>query len=345
MKNNLVSIIVPIYNAEKTIVRCVESLVSQTYSDIEIILIDDGSKDKSANIMREYQKNNKIRLFFNENHGVSYTRNFGIKQANGKYITFVDSDDYIDNKMIELLLSHINKYDIVIGNIMEISKNKHVPKNIQDMSFTSIKDIGDHFDQLYMNSVFHSPVARIYYKDKIQECFNEAFSYGEDLVFNLKYMQNNQKIKIISDSIYYYDRKFSVLTDRLHENELEAILNIYKESHNFYISINSSIDSNAILNFTKNNLIVYTQKIMFSKMTAMEKKIKIREYQNNKQVLNLLSKLENIADRENKYKTSEATNSKIKNDCEARLLLANPIFIFAYYELKKSLKQLIGILK
>lgn len=114
-----VSIIVPIYNVEKYIERCIKSLISQTYRDIEILLINDGSPDDSKTICERYEKIDKrIKLYNKENGGLSDTRNYGLKRAKGEYILFVDSDDYIESNTVEVLISEMKKdnLDIVAGN-------------------------------------------------------------------------------------------------------------------------------------------------------------------------------------------------------------------------------------
>ena len=106
----MISIIVPVYNAEKWIDRCIKSLIKQTYDDIEIILVNDGSTDTSLSVCKKYADIDKrIVVIDKKNSGVSATRNIGIEIAKGEYIQFVDSDDYIDEKMCEMLVNAIEK--------------------------------------------------------------------------------------------------------------------------------------------------------------------------------------------------------------------------------------------
>ena len=114
-----ISVIVPIYNSEDYIDRCVRSIVEQSYKNIEIILVDDGSTDNSSMMCDEWAKNDKrVKVIHKENGGVSSARNEGLKIAKGDYISFVDSDDYIDKKMIEKMLNQMEKgnTDLVICN-------------------------------------------------------------------------------------------------------------------------------------------------------------------------------------------------------------------------------------
>lgn len=117
--DELISVIVPIYNTEKYLVECVESIRKQTYSNIEIILVDDGSTDASIEICDEFaEKDSRVRVFHKENEGVAVARNFGIQHSNGQYVVIVDSDDVAVDKMIEVLYTQIkeNDADIAVGN-------------------------------------------------------------------------------------------------------------------------------------------------------------------------------------------------------------------------------------
>ena len=123
-----VSIVVPVYNAEKYVAECIESLINQTYKNIEIILINDGSKDKSYEICERYAKKDaRIQLYNQENIGVSKTRNKGIEKASGKYILFVDSDDYCESEMVENAAKNANEDILYIWCYTEVYKNKIVP--------------------------------------------------------------------------------------------------------------------------------------------------------------------------------------------------------------------------
>lgn len=107
-----ISIIVPVYNAEKTISRCVDSIICQSYKNLEIILVDDGSSDNSYNICKSYTKKDaRIKLFHQENQGVSAARNYGLNNVTGEYCTFVDSDDYLNSQMYSSMMSAVRKYD------------------------------------------------------------------------------------------------------------------------------------------------------------------------------------------------------------------------------------------
>lgn len=130
-----ISIIVPIYNSEKTIEKCLNSILEQDYKNIEVILINDGSTDCSKRIIEEYKKkDSRVKVFNNDNHGVSYSRNFGMSVASGDYITFVDSDDFLDHNCYSSLIEFLEKgYDVVRYNFKTYD-GKAFNNNLYDLS-------------------------------------------------------------------------------------------------------------------------------------------------------------------------------------------------------------------
>lgn len=157
-----ISVLVPVYNAEKYIEKCIKSIINQTYKDIEIVLIDDESKDNSLNIMKNLQKqDNRIKIVSIENKGVADARNSAIENATGKLLTFVDSDDTIDEDYLEIMYNNLKKYDADIAvinckNIIEetgaILHKDFGIKQIKE--YTSTEAVKDLF---YYNFLRHSP--------------------------------------------------------------------------------------------------------------------------------------------------------------------------------------------
>lgn len=122
----MISVIVPIYNVEKYLARCVDSIVNQTYKNLEIILVDDGSPDRCPQVCDDYaEKDSRIKVVHKKNGGLSDARNAGMAVATGEYISFIDSDDWIETSMFELLLNNIFQYDCEIscGGIMMVWEN------------------------------------------------------------------------------------------------------------------------------------------------------------------------------------------------------------------------------
>lgn len=187
-----ISIIIPVYNAENSIDRCINSILNQTYNDYEIIAINDGSKDNSLNILKEYEKKlkGKIKVVNQENMGVANTRNNGIKVATGKYIMFIDNDDYFDDNYLETYIKEIenNHYDVVMGGYKRVNNEGKIlesryPKNNEWSKFTII-----------------TPWAKIYNRKFIVDNKIEFLNYGigEDIYFILQIFDKSKKIKEIN---------------------------------------------------------------------------------------------------------------------------------------------------
>ena len=142
-----VSIIVPVYNVEKYLAKCLDSLVSQTLEDVEIIVVDDGSKDNSKQIIDEFQTKypDKIKSFVKENGGLSDARNFGLDRAIGEYIGFVDSDDYVTAEMFEEMHSLAQKYDaeMVICNLQKVDENRNSSKTYPSSQYARENRFGE----------------------------------------------------------------------------------------------------------------------------------------------------------------------------------------------------------
>lgn len=183
-----VSIIVPVYNGEKTIRRCLESITNQTYTNLEIIVVNDGSKDNTETIISDIAiKDSRIRLISITNGGVSNARNQGLKLAKGKYIEFVDSDDYIDKDMVGLFvrLMEEKQVDFLSNGYVLHSKNSKTSIIYNAQLFRSKSEILKSIPQLYNDGILHTIWNKLYLKNKITSNFDCNIEVGEDLVFNL----------------------------------------------------------------------------------------------------------------------------------------------------------------
>lgn len=196
MKNK-VSIIIPVYNAADSIEKCISSVENQTYKNIEILAINDGSTDNSINILRKLEKkNNNIIIIDKKNEGVAYTRNLGIKKATGDYIMFIDNDDYIDSDYVEVYVNEILEcdYDIVIGGYRrENNEGKIINKQLL-------------IESEWSKYVVLAPWAKLYKRDFLLKNKIEFLSYGigEDVYFNLLAYSKSPKIKIINSIKYVW---------------------------------------------------------------------------------------------------------------------------------------------
>lgn len=241
MEKTLVSIIVPVYNVEKYLEQCINSLINQTYEEIEILLINDGSKDNSGKICDEYKKKDKrIKVFHKENEGLGLTRNFGIERAKGKYMVFVDSDDYLPTTAIETLMSYSKEYDTVIGGYTKVTnegKELFVEK-YQKEEFTNENVLNKLLPRLLgslpniKDSIFTTVCAKLY-SAKIINDHNIRFKserefQSEDLGFQFDYFRYSKYACVINANIYYYRYNPSSLTTIYKKNRFEETLKVYE---------------------------------------------------------------------------------------------------------------------
>ncbi|MGD9569421.1 MAG: glycosyltransferase [Sedimentibacter sp.] len=215
-----ISIIIPIYNVEKYLARCLDSVINQTHMDLEIILVNDGSKDKSLNICKYYQKkDSRIILIDKINEGVSVARNTGIDAATGKYIAFVDADDWIEPHMYENMLNTIEKYkcNIAFCNYSKDRKNIRTYKRINVNK--DVLEKRDIINELIANMIGWEDIfpkynyimgciwRSVYNRDFINK-FNLRFTPGisimEDLVFNIQALIYCHKVCIDHGFYYHY---------------------------------------------------------------------------------------------------------------------------------------------
>lgn len=217
-----VSIIVPIYKTKDYLEKCLDSLVNQTYKDIQIILINDGSPYDEEKIVNKYKKKYKNIIYIKqENKGQGSARNEGIKKARGDYITFVDSDDYIDLNMIEELINNSNNEDIIISDILKEYGNK-------TEYFNNYWNVKKEANKNYMTSHM-GPVARLYktslFKDN--NLFFKESSMYEDLAIMPIIGMYAKSIKYINKAFYHYViHSGSSMKQELYSKKLENIFDV-----------------------------------------------------------------------------------------------------------------------
>lgn len=224
----MVSVIVPIYNVEKYLKKCIESIIAQKYANLEIILVDDGSTDSSYEICELYSKKDpRIILIHKENGGLADARNVGLKNAQGEYIAFVDSDDFIDADMIDSLIKLIqnHKSDIACCRYCDMGM-EHDDENNDIISagcvldFTPMEAIKEmlHSERTH---IFNNGVWNKVYKrstlDGLQ--FPEGL-YFEDVCYSINALYRAKKISVINKNLYYYntlrDESITNMTDKLY---------------------------------------------------------------------------------------------------------------------------------
>ena len=209
MEEDLISIIIPVYNSEKYISRCLDSVIGQTYHNLQIITINDGSTDGTRKILNQYaEKDSRILIIDQENLGVSQARNNGIEKAKGKYLCFVDSDDYIKESMVEKLYRNLNQSRLVVcGFIDDYDERKICGLKPFDGGIKCRNEYLETMSQ-YLYSVYFGAVCNKLYVAYIVKnnkiTFRKGISWAEDLIFNLEYLEYVDRITIICDELYFY---------------------------------------------------------------------------------------------------------------------------------------------
>lgn len=245
----LISIIVPIYNVEKYLPKCIKSIQAQTYKNLEIILVDDGSPDGCGDICDDFAENdNRIKVIHKENGGLSDARNAGIDIATGRYLAFVDSDDYISNRFVEELYSSIkdSDADIAICNFELVNEHGKVIENVVPSPL--IDGIYDGED--IFNNKFAAPGhwywAIAWNKLYKSEVFNNLrFEKGklhEDEYFANRVFLLTNRVVVINNKLYYYvQRKDSIMNKALTIKNLDILDAIYEriELHHKYAAYNA----------------------------------------------------------------------------------------------------------
>ena len=205
--NELISIIIPVYNKEKNIARCLNSVIGQTYKNIEIIIVDDCSSDNSFNICKEYaDKDSRIKLYKNnKNRGVSYTRNFGIDKCNGQWIGFVDADDYIDRKMYETLYNRCKLEDLDVCQCkVVVNDGEKITGELADRLILTDKD--EIFRNYLLNFITFVVYDKLYRSDIIKGkvYFKEDYKKNEDSFFVFQMLNEVKNYGFINDVLYSY---------------------------------------------------------------------------------------------------------------------------------------------
>lgn len=217
---SIITVIIPVYQTEKFLNQCIDSVLSQTFKEWELLLIDDGSTDKSGQICDEYAaKDPRIKVFHKQNEGVSKARNFGIDQANSQFLTFIDSDDYISPDYMSIIISQIEDFDCLTfstrvfykdgtATIKELPNKSFIGKEEVEQALKIMK-IGKFGDQMGM------PVNKLYRldilnKNKIR--FPNDIWFREDDIFAYRYTECCNSIKTISNCLYHYRENLNGLS-------------------------------------------------------------------------------------------------------------------------------------
>ena len=231
-----VSVIVPVYNVEKYLDRCLDSLVNQTLKEIEVIIVNDGSPDNSQKIIDKYAKKYKnIKAYKKENGGLSDARNYGIKKANGKYIAFVDSDDYVSTNMYELMYNKAMQanFDMVVCNINYVYENN----NKIMKAYSNIKEDGTDIKNAMIN-IYPAAWNKIFKK----ELFNNGIEFKkgvwfEDVEFIYRMLPRVKNIGVVNEHLNWYLQREGSITSSIDKrifhyiDNWNGIIKYYKENN------------------------------------------------------------------------------------------------------------------
>lgn len=225
-----VSIIVPVYNGERYIERCLESILSQSYKEIEVIIVDDGSMDNSKKILEKFLER-RVKLYTKKNEGVSKARNFGIEKATGDLILFVDIDDYIDREMVSKLVEKvgIKEKTFILCDNLEIYKSEVFKRKLFESKEIDkemvIREIGSGKAGLVCSKLISKKILE---ENKIR--FNPQLKFCEDQIFFLEVAEKAEEFKYIGEELYFYDRRNEESSTRKYqENLLENFLLVQEE--------------------------------------------------------------------------------------------------------------------
>ena len=237
MHEDLVSIIVPVYNVENYLRECIDSIVAQAYRNIEVILIDDGSKDSSGKICDEYaDKDNRVKVIHKENGGLSEARNSGLEIASGDWIAFVDSDDYIDSDMYEILLKNLNNTDADLSMCALYDVYNNTPEaqvtNKETWELSSEQAI-----KMVMEAKILSVTAvnKLYRKSLFSDLKFEVGKIAEDAFIMVKLLDKCKKIVATNEKKYYYVHRENSITTQKFSTKFLNVIEAYEQNSNIIL--------------------------------------------------------------------------------------------------------------
>lgn len=239
MNNNLLSVIIPVYNTEKYLTRCLNSVINQSYKNLELIVINDGSTDHSQDLINDFsiRYNNIQCIQLQENKGLGNARNLGLNKARGKYVSFIDSDDWIDSNFYRVLINNIQKYDldIAIGGIINEFDDRNVytyryqyPFDNQISNDFALELLAKSNNQdIYITPIVNNKVynLEIIKKNNLNFLVN---SYNEDDIFSFLLFNIVKRVGIVKDVFYHYYQRDSSISGQFTHKHVDDIVAAYK---------------------------------------------------------------------------------------------------------------------
>lgn len=236
----IVSIIIPVYNAEKTLKRCVDSIIRQTYSDWELLLVDDGSCDASSKMCDEYAlKDTRIKSFHQRNQGVSAARNLGLDQARGKWILFVDSDDYLLDDTLHLGPQYSEDLIVFLFKTLDSQGHLNEWRSVPPVVCSNRKMMADYLLSNIHFCIFRSPWTKFFKRDLIGDLrFDERIKIGEDTIFVEQYLKKCTSLRVCPDIFYVWTREAEIDDKVKYKLDINTAIFILGRIFNFYEALN-----------------------------------------------------------------------------------------------------------
>lgn len=306
-----ISVIVPVYNAEKYLTQCVESILRQDFTDFELLLVDDGSKDKSGLICDEYaQKDQRVKVFHKENGGVSSARNVGLDKAQGEFIVFIDSDDYVDINYLTILTNV--KADLVVTGYKEFGNG--VNKELQNQKSYTDSLVADSLISNCLSSILddiimRSPWDKLFKRITIVEnsiYFDSSMSYAEDTVFVQTYLLFCHTIAFQSGTPYHY---------RLDSNN--SLLKYGMQSSKYLYTLHTTLAAYKKI----------TQHFGFA----------CPQWYNSNNKLMLMQYFRGVSQKKFVLKGYSEYKKTMKSACPSGIVFSDQLYIFTYKLLQKKL--------
>ena len=333
MEKELISIVVPIYNVEKYLRKCIDSIINQTYKNLEIILVDDESPDNCGEICEEYaKKDNRIVVIHKKNGGLSDARNAGIEVATGKYIGFVDSDDYIKEDMYENLYNDIKKYDVDISicKYIEVFENSTIYEDASNSNKIEIYDNVEMLKRLLYNNNVTDHACNKLYKIDLFKINNIRYPNGymyEDIGTTYLLFENSKKISLSEKNEYYYVRRGSSILGQVNEKLIFDLLKMLNNRFEYLEHKFPELKNELIKNKMRFIIIVFRYICILKKVNLLENEYIKREYNFYRKNFNLSKKY-----------IVEIQNSIVEK-FECYLLYFNKKCYWNYYKVKLLLKK------
>lgn len=283
MKELLFSIIVPVYNSEKTLKRCLDSILSQSYKHFEVIIVNDGSTDNSGYICDYYcLRDDRLKCIHKVNEGVSYARNLGISKAKGDFLCFIDADDEYDSSMLKILYDSVqNNYcDIVIFGIKKLyTRNEEIVKIESDRcnkgEWTTKCDIKENIINLFPNMMIASLCNKAYRREIISHEKMCEMKTGEDYLFNINILPKVCHINCVEKELYNYYRPLDVET-RSNIKDIDLIydyIKMHEKTYELFFETWGVNDENGEIKNTIDNMMYgLYQSIILSALSTNNKK-------------------------------------------------------------------------